>query len=168
MVDVKIPKIFNIDKSYVIEHLDGFIQEIAYNFISGELHNKCLNEDSIDKLCYRYYWNKFNKTGKVIFTHEEVYKHNMDNGRKRFKDSCYVKIDWIVFIDALDKLIDVCTILSSSLHMQNPEIDEEVKKDLMYSVIIRELLQEPVNEESDGEIEKDKITEENDQKRLNP
>ena len=164
MVDVKIPKIFNIDKSYVIEHLDGFIREIAYNYIAGNLHNELLNEDSIHKLCYRYYWNKFNKTGQVVFTHEEVYKHNMNNGRKRFKDSCYAKIDWIVYIDVLDKLIDVCTVLSCSLHMQNPEIDEEVKKDLMYSIIMRELLQEPTNEESDEEDEKDKVTRENTQK----
>ena len=168
MVEVKIQKIFNVDNSYVIEHLEGFIREIAYNYIAGNLHNELLNEVSIDKLCRQYYWNKFNKTGQVVFTHEEVYKHNMNNGRKRFKDSCYAKIDWIVYIDVLDKLIDVCTVLSSSLHMQNPMIDEEVKKDLMYSIMIRELLQETVNEESDEEDQKDKVTGENDQKRLNP
>ena len=146
MVDVKIPKIFNIDKSYVIEHLDGFIREIAYNYIAGNLHNELLNEDSIDKLCRHYYWNKFNKTGQVVFTHAELYNHNMNNGRNFFKDSCYAKIDWIVLIDALDKVMDLCNILSFSLHMQNPTIDDEVKKDLMYSVIIRELLQEPRND----------------------
>ena len=103
----------------------------------------------------------------------------MNNGRKRFKDSCYAKIDWIVYIDALDKLIDVCTVLSCSLHMQNPEIDEDVKKDLMYSIMIRELLQEPTTEESDEEARKDEVTgiapmgcsgqsQKNDQKHLTP
>ena len=161
MVDVKIPKIFNIDKSYVIEHLDGFIREIAYNYIAGNLHNELLNEDSIDKLCRHYYWNKFNKTGQVVFTHEEVYKHNMNNGRKRFKDSCYAKKDWIVFIENVDQVIETVMLLSHSLYMQNPVIDDDdVKSECIYSVILEKLMFRGAEKED----QKDKLIGENDQK----
>ena len=165
MVDVKIPKIFNIDKSYVIEQLDGFIREIAYNYIMEKLRKDPREILNFSNACVDYYWKKFNKTGQVVFTSQKAYNYNMDNGRKRFKDSCYAKIDWIMFTEALCELIDNCNKLSWNVHTLNSATDEEAKKDLMYSIIMRGLLQEPTSEES---AEEDKITGENDQKRPNP
>ena len=71
----------------------------------------------------------------------------MDGCRIRFKDSCYAKTDWIVLIDVLEKLRDLCTILSWSLHMQNPMMGEEDKKELIYSIIMSRLMQEDDNED---------------------
>ena len=161
MVDVKIPKLFTIEKEHIMEYLESFIKDVAFDYIVGKLHCKIPGIIEFKKICRSYFWDNLGKIGEAVFVYKDLYNYKMDGGKKRFKDSCYAKKDWIVFIENVDQVMETVMLLSHSLYMQNPVIDDDdVKSECIYSVILEKLMFRGVEKED----QKDKLIGENDQK----
>ena len=94
--EVKIPKIFNIDKSCMIEHLEDYVRDVAYVYVTGKVCDL-----GIIKLCRDFFCEKMGVKGKTVFVKKEEYDHEMSGGKKQFKNSCYSKVDNVVIFDKI-------------------------------------------------------------------
>ena len=159
MVEVKIPKIFNITKAYIIKHLEDYVRAVAYDFITGSVCNLDIIYSS-----RKFFVEKMGINGNTVYVKRDEYEREMCGGKKRFKDSCYFKKDCVVIYDEVYKLCEKAIALFGEPDILDPKMSVEDKIIKIHSRMM-DMLEAW---ESGEEDEKDKVTVKNDQKRPTP
>ena len=132
--EVKIPKIYNIDKAHMMEYLNDYVRDIAYNYVTGKVCDL-----GIIKLCRDFFCGKMGVKGETVYVKKEEYDREMLGGKKQFKNSCYSKVDSVVIFDKIYWLCEKTIPFFGEPDMIDPEINKEDKVAKIYSRIMEAL-----------------------------
>ena len=104
MVDVKIPKIYTIEKEQIEKYFTEILIDQVLYYLSGNPRD---NRENKVKWLYKIFWDKIKGPGCVMFCDKKGFNAMTDNGKKRFKDTKMCKYDEVVFIDKLQSIFEV-------------------------------------------------------------
>ena len=103
MVDVKIPKIYTIEKEQIEKYFTEILIDQVLYYLSGNPRD---NRENKVKWLYKIFWDKIKGPGCVMFCDKKGFNAMTDNGKKRFKDTKMCKYDEVVFIDKLQSIFE--------------------------------------------------------------
>ena len=131
--EVKIPKIINIQKDYLYEHLEQFLRDIICKIITGE--EKWVN---IFYLSYVFYCDKLGIKHNMMYTRKQSYERQMIEYKKQFKDSSFRGYDYVIIIDKLEEFAEKITNLLDEIKLIYFGMSVDDKLKLMYDKITGE------------------------------
>ena len=104
MVEVKIPKIYIIEKEQIEKYFTEILIDQVLYFLSG---NPLDDQERKMSWLFKIFWDKIKGPGCVMFCDKKGFNAMTDNGKKRFKDTKMRKYDEVVFVDKLQSILKV-------------------------------------------------------------
>ena len=136
MVEVKIPKIINIQKNYLYEHLEQFLRDVVLKVIKGEIPNRSIY--NVCNLGLTYFSDALGLDGLKYYILKKYYEQYMGDGKTRFKDSRFKGHDYIIFSDSIAAFATCIQKHFDEINIISPELSPHDKIKLIYERMTRE------------------------------